>query len=200
MVWKGLFFPRSNKSIKSKQTKVTASEQAREKVTLKSAAAKVRKEEEKYDPAMKSAKLFFQYYNEHAIDKALQEVVAEKCTIYMKSDMTLTKEEFFGSVQHCIESFPDLRFDVGRYEKQPDGSVICYDVMVIGTHTGKPFGFGPYEPIDVVNPPVKVQNDPEDVQLIFDKDHKMTKYVFLTVGELSGPPGLYTQLGGFPVM
>lgn len=152
------------------------------------------------DRNLAQTELFFKYYNEHAIDKVVRELVADTCPIFMKSEQTLTKEEFFGSVQDCIDSFPDLRFEVGRMEKQPDGSVICYDVMVIGTHSGKPFGFGPFEPIDVKNPPVKIQNDPEDVQLFFDANNKMCKYVFLTMGDLSGPPGLYTQLGGFPIM
>ena len=64
-----------------------------------------------------------------------------------------------------------------------------------GTHTGKPFAFGPYPPIEPKG--VVVQDEP--IQLYLTIDEETSRIIHCDVqanGNMCGPPGFYTQIGG----
>jgi len=116
-------------------------------------------------------------------------------------------------------SFPDLKFsydcieeeqhkgDGGDENDQRDGSgpscpshsvVYVKNLTCCGTHTGPPFAFGPCPAIPTSNK--FVQNDPEDLCFTFAPDGKVAKLEVTARGENTGPAGLYSQLGGFPLL
>ena len=64
-----------------------------------------------------------------------------------------------------------------------------------GTHTGAPYGFGPYPAIEATGR--VVLNDPEEATITIDeKTGLITNMRFVAKGCRSGPPGFYEQIGG----
>lgn len=132
-------------------------------------------------------------------------------------DAPMTLDGFLGEWAKIFRSFPDFYLRVeGGIDEQPDGTVIAV-LNAGGTHTGTPYSFGPFPEIEATG--IKVANDPEYVELgsvIFTRinslrhrrplnrrvcftieDGKIKKFAVESVGgELTGPPGLYTQIGG----
>lgn len=150
------------------------------------------------DASVQLARKYFSLCNEQDYD-GMMAMTTEKTLFKLKEDSTMTADEFHGVVKDIWRSFPDFHFTIeGKVETQRDGSVVVEGIVVRGTHTAAPYGFGPFPPIDPdPQNPVKVENDRESVRIFF-QDGKIAKYVFETSGDLAGPPGIYTQLGGFP--
>lgn len=142
------------------------------------------------------AKEFFRAVNGRDINKA-RDFFHSDAVVEMVEGTKMDGVVFLGVLEDLFKSFPDFHIKRVPAELQRDGSVVFRGLVASGTHTGEPYGFGPYEAI----PPEgkKFVNDEEELQLFF-RDGKISRYVFLTVGKLSGPPGVYTQLGGFPLM
>ena len=106
-------------------------------------------------------------------------------------------EDFADGMVEIFASFPDFRFRRHTVKASRNGTVTASNSCACGTHTGKPFGFGPFEAIE---PSGKfVQNDPEDVIVSF-RDGKICRYDVHSRGFMTGPAGIYSQLGGFPAL
>jgi hypothetical protein len=92
-------------------------------------------------------------------------------------------------------SFPDFHL---YHEKIVDVSptqAMIVNLQATGTHTGAPYGFGPYPEISATV--IYCKNDYEDVTVTIDAETGMI--VCMTVvakGPSSGPPGFYDQIGG----
>jgi hypothetical protein len=107
-------------------------------------------------------------------------------------------EEWKEMLHNVANSFPDFKF---RYThvRHVNGVIILQGWRFSGTHTKAPFGFGPFEPI-----PAKgkyLENDPEESYFYFqpNKHEHFSKVSIYTMGDMTGPQGLYTQIGGFPM-
>ena len=95
-------------------------------------------------------------------------------------------------------SFPDFHFTCHEWVTT-DCGVIVVHAQASGTHTGAPYACGPCEPIDAAGS--KVCNDPEEFCFFFrEGQEKCCRMVVCAKGEMTGPPGLYTQIGGFPAL
>ena len=86
-----------------------------------------------------------------------------------------------------FQVFPDIKW---TYNKLSDDGIMDGPVTVTGTHTGGPFGIGPYPPIDTTG--IKCTNL-ETWKFTFENGKIKT---FEASGEMSGPPGFYLQIGG----
>jgi hypothetical protein len=108
-------------------------------------------------------------------------------------------EDFRETVENICRSFTDFNF---RYTKMRhvDGVIILQGFRACGTHNGDPFGFGPFEPLPAEGK--FVENDPEEAYFYFQaNNHKQfCRVAWYTMGDMTGPSGLYTQLGGFPLL
>ena len=113
-------------------------------------------------------------------------------------DMDMAWPHWVAEQEKIFASFPDFKFDYEKLEHR-SGAVVVRKVTCSGTHTGEPYGFGPCDPIEATG--VKVKNDPEELCFFFrEGEEKFCRITVYARGEMSGPAGIYTQLGGFPLM
>ena len=109
-------------------------------------------------------------------------------------------DDWVNAVEDVWKSFPDFNL---TYTSVEDGDkenvVIVHECVPSGTHTGEPFGFGPYEPIPASG--TRVVNAAETITVHLTPDGEICKWLVKVEGELTGPAGMYAQLpGGFPCM
>ena len=162
----------------------------------KSSSKKPLKVEDEHEN-VRLGKAFFRTINKHETAK-LRTMFLDDAKCEMTEGTIMEATMFLQVLDDLFKSFPDFHVSGARSPKlQPDGSIIFTGLEASGTHTGEPYGFGPYEKLPAEGK--RFVNDKETVQVFF-KDGKVARYVFLTHGRLSGPPGVYTQLGGFPLM
>lgn len=77
--------------------------------------------------------------------------------LFPEASMTVT--EYFEEQKSILASFPDFHLAAtSAIKEQQDGSV-SFHVRGRGTHTGAPYGFGPYPILEAKG--VRCQNDPE---------------------------------------
>jgi len=112
-------------------------------------------------------------------------------------ELCLNLEGYVGELKQIWASFPDLHFETTT--TADTGAVVTVDLQVSGTHSGVAYGFGPYDPIPTTGK--KVKNDSEYLTFHVDTScNKSTQLVGGTNGEMVGPQGFYTQIGGFPLL
>ena len=141
-------------------------------------------------------KEFLDAMNKHDMER-LTNLFHPDASVEMVEGTKMDGTTFLNSLQDIYYSFPDFAVTLPPAELQKDGSVIFRGIVGSGTHTGAPYGFGPFEPIPAAGK--KFRNDEESIQIHF-RESKIVRYVFLSIGMYSGPHGVYTQLGGFPLM
>eukprot|EP00977_Amphora_coffeiformis_P030324 scaffold46265_cov183-Amphora_coffeaeformis.AAC.4 len=140
------------------------------------------------------AELWLLYMNEHNL-KGMTDIVHDECTVnFVESQMPY--HEFSEEIKNLFSSFPDLSFAWNDVKQTSPNIVEIGVFQASGTHTGKPYGFGPYPPIESKG--IAVKNDPEKV-IIEVLQGKIKKVTFIPSSELTGPPGIYVQIGGFPI-
>ncbi|CAB9520645.1 expressed unknown protein [Seminavis robusta] len=149
----------------------------------------------------KVVRAYVQKLNDHDMDGA-KELIADGCVcIFTKADnMELEWTELAAEMVRIYDAFPDFnfRFDSSIDERKSDGVVVWSDVVPNGHHTGKPYGFGPCPAIETSGK--YAENSPETIYFHVNEQGKISKKVIECSGDMSGPPGLYTQIGGFPLM
>ena len=96
-------------------------------------------------------------------------------------------------IEKSAKSFPDAHFDFLE-TKVLDSKTLVLRVQYKGTHTGAPYGFGPYEAVPAKG--VSVKNDPERVTLTFADNGLLLSGRVEPEGKLTGWHGVYEQIGG----
>lgn len=114
-------------------------------------------------------------------------------------NMTLDLDGVTEEVQKMFDAFLDFKFMMRTPEESAvqEGVIVVHDFVATGTHTGKPFGIGPCEPIKGTGKFVLL--DAEEHHYYF-RDGKVCKEEVVPMGEMTGPMGIYIQIGGFPIM
>lgn len=146
------------------------------------------------------AEEYFRQLNDHNIQGAEQLLTDDYIVYFRSSDYELAWEDLAQEGQKILDAFPDYRFTYCRIETEMVGDevvVVVHNVTSGGTHTAKAYGFGPYDPIEPQG--AFVLNDPEETRFYF-RGNKIYKAEVTSKGQLNGPAGIYTQLGGFPLM
>ncbi|CAB9516591.1 expressed unknown protein [Seminavis robusta] len=139
--------------------------------------------------------------DEHNIEK-MQELTGEGCFFtFTDSETEMPASEFYGAVNETIQSFPDIHFFWKSMKVQGPSTnkskagmvVVVNDYYGIGKHTGKAYGFGPYPPVEPTGKTVRDEN----IEFTFTvSDGKIVDATIYAFGELVGPPGFYTKIGG----
>ncbi|CAB9502570.1 expressed unknown protein [Seminavis robusta] len=106
-------------------------------------------------------------------------------------------EDFAEESKKLSDSFPDFSIKHKSVSQGKDGVLKIHHAIASGTHSGAPYGVGPFPPIEASN--TRVVNDPEDMHITFH-DGRIQKIEWFAKGENVGPAGLYTQIGGFPLV
>lgn len=113
-------------------------------------------------------------------------------------DFEMEFEDYSREMENIFQAMPDVMFQyMTIVYNYTNNTVILQRMVTSGHHTDKPYAFGPCEPIEPTG--ARVRNSPETITYHF-RDGKICKQVVHAHGEMSGPPGIYTQLGGFPLM
>ena len=146
---------------------------------------------------------YFRLLNAHDIDGTSELTLCDDVvhTFYDQAGApvnTLSQKCFVVEIKKLFASFPDFSFThtVEPDPERPD-RIILRRAVVCGHHTGAPFALGPYPAIEATGKFVK--NDPIDSYLTFH-DGKICSYDAYARGPMTGPAGVYTQLGGFPLV
>ncbi|KAL7580567.1 hypothetical protein ACA910_003689 [Epithemia clementina (nom. ined.)] len=112
---------------------------------------------------------------------------------FVDSGMEMLATHFYESLSIVFASLPDMRFHYKTIKSIDDNRVLVDKFFGYGTHTGAPYSFGPYPPIEAKG--AKFRDPPVEMTLTI-KDGKITHFVCDAKGTVVGPPGIYEQLGG----
>lgn len=104
-------------------------------------------------------------------------------------------EDVVAQWQALSASFTECDFRQTTPTKLTDPKTTEVNIRFSGTHTGAPFGFGPYPAIEAKG--IKCVNDPETFVFHWE-DEKVVRWDLIPKGEKTGPIGLYVQIGGYP--
>eukprot|EP00934_Nitzschia_sp_Nitz4_P000899 Nitzschia sp. Nitz4//scaffold345_size17508//16580//17173//NITZ4_008826-RA/size17508-processed-gene-0.14-mRNA-1//-1//CDS//3329548637//899//frame0 len=145
---------------------------------------------------MKLVMLWIEKLNKHSTEGFRDLVTDDYIVQFAEQEMNI--DSFLEECQGVWDAFPDFAYNGKSIEMRDDGVVVAHRFVAKGTHTGKAYGFGPYDPIAPNG--AAVENDPETSYFFF-KQGKICKQVVSYIdGDMTGPAGLYTQLGGFPLL
>lgn len=148
--------------------------------------------DEKDTPAVEALKAFLSILNRGAMDELSQLFEQDADVVFVDAHMGVA--EYAEEMVRACKAFPDLSFEWVSVEDLGQDKAILRGLRAQGTHQG-PYGFGPYPTIEATQ--IKCKNDPEEVTLwINPATGKVRKALFVPKGELTGPPGFYTQIGG----
>ena len=144
-------------------------------------------------------KLYYQRFNDKNL-QAARDMFTEDATFTFPGDEEISLDQLFQESQRILDSLPDFKFSARLFEEvtRENGKsfVVVHDLIAEGgMHTGKPYQFGSYPPIEATGTYVK--NNPEEVRFHFEGE-KICRAKVVRAGQFSGPAGLYAQLGGRP--
>lgn len=101
---------------------------------------------------------------------------------------------FLQSVEELYESFPDICLSFDEIKEVEENVVKITNFRSQGTHTGKPFAFGPFPPVPTSG--LEVVEDPCQLTIRLSRG-KMSEFIIdMQPGDLVGPPGYYIKIGG----
>ncbi|CAB9505442.1 expressed unknown protein [Seminavis robusta] len=138
---------------------------------------------------------YWSLFNSHDLE-GCAEFLTNDCEVVLEDDCELPWHEMKIEFEGLFQSFPDIRFPYQKLEVKDNGMIIIQEMVASGTHTGKPFACFACESIQASGK--SVQNDPESITFHF-RDDKICKIVGKGEGAI-GPAGIYTQIGGFPLV
>ena len=133
----------------------------------------------------------------HEIQK-LQQFVTKDSSVAFREELEFTSWPDMERIQlqGLFDAFPDYELPCTKLEAGDSSVVILHEIIGSGTHTGAPYACGPCDPIKASGKSVKL--DPEYISFHFRED-KICKSKFEEKVKF-GPPGVYSQLCGFPLM
>lgn len=145
---------------------------------------------------------WIRYKDAHDVEK-MEELTDDNCYItFTDSETEMPAREFYEALRENYASFPDIHFfwrsmkvqgTNSNTSRNPGTVVVIKDYYGIGTHTGAPYHFGPYPPIERTN---KIVRD-ADIEFTFIvRDGKIVNATVYAFGEAVGPPAFYTKIGG----
>lgn len=144
--------------------------------------------------SIKLAKDLVELVSARQSSATMETLFAEDSTVKFP-ETELTSKCFFEYSDMLVKSFPDFRLEANGFQ-EIEPNVVQFTSVACGSHTGEPFSFGPFPPINATG---KVcRNDPETSKITV-VDGKIKRWVVTPTGEHSGFAGFYTQLGGLVI-
>lgn len=127
--------------------------------------------------------------------KGVRNLCADDFVCYYKgADNGIPVEMFLDTLLKLLASFPDVCCSFDEIQEVMDGVVRVTNFRSRGTHTGKPFGFGPYP--EVPTSQIVVESEPNHLTIEI-VNGKMTRYEIDPKGaQLVGSPLFYVRVGG----
>ena len=143
--------------------------------------------------AVQAAKRFVETFNSHDAE-SIAKTMSPTCSIeFIEAKMSC--DSFMEENRMVLKCFPDINFAYKSVKDIAPNVAFIDKLCVTATHTGAPYGFGPYPAIEPKG--YKIKNDPEDTTITIDPETGLiTRMKIVAHGRLSGPPGFYEQIGG----
>ena len=151
---------------------------------------------------LKTVSDFIGFMNEHNLEE-MKKLTSDKCDFwFIDSECEMPAREFYVTQHDLNQSFPDLHYHWksmsikgvnGPASKHPGTVVVVKRFFGVGAHTGKPYGFGPYPLVETTGK--KCWDSNMDCTFVV-QDGKICHVMVDAFGEVVGPPGFYTQIGG----
>ncbi|KAL7565495.1 hypothetical protein ACA910_012233 [Epithemia clementina (nom. ined.)] len=132
-------------------------------------------------------------FRKHDVDAALAMTMDGFMINWIDSGMDMLGKDFHESTKIAFASMPDFKFHYSSITSIDEERVVISNLYAYGTHTGAPFSFGPYPPLEAKG--AKFQDAPIELTATF-RNGKIAHSVCDAKGEMVGPPGMYEQLGG----
>lgn len=154
---------------------------------------------------------WFKCLNNHDLEAARTLITFEFVVVFQQDDsaQTMTWFEYRNECKSLFESLPDYTITLkgkmeAKDEVRPHGidsvAVMARGVTSTGTHRGWPYAFGnDSDPIPTQG--ACVESEPATVHFYFQNDRICKVHVKCQQkghGQIAGPAGIYTKLGGLP--
>ena len=112
------------------------------------------------------------------------------------AEINMKMTDFLNEFSRVFKAFPDLNFSWKNIKQVEPGVVEIGFFQVSGTHTGDSWGFEPFPAVAAEGR--RVKTDPE--RIVFETEGgKFKKITYIASSDQSGLPGIYRQIGGFPM-
>ena len=151
-------------------------------------------------PAIQLVRKYLYYKDAQNIEGMERLTTAKRCTFtFVDAEAEMTAKEFHQSMKEVFASFPNLHFfwkfmRITGVDAATQSTIVeVGDYFGIGKHEGRPYAFGPYEAIPATG---KTVRDEKILFTFFVKDGKIIKAIVDAFGDIVGPPGFYTKIGG----
>ena len=130
----------------------------------------------------------------------MERLTDENCVFnFVDAEAEMRARDFHEAMEDTFASFPNIHFFwkymriTGIDPKTQSTIVEVGDYFGVGKHEGKPYAFGPYEAIPATGITIR---DKKILFTFFVKDGKIRKATVDAFGDIVGPPGFYTKIGG----
>ncbi|CAB9529818.1 unknown protein [Seminavis robusta] len=145
-------------------------------------------------PNEKVITAFMNAWNNHtSLEETLSFFASPEVLVKFEDTPSITGGILAAEHDKLYKSFPDIKFTYECIKEDRAGQVVVEELRASATHTGEPYGFGPFPPVPTSNK--SVANDPERLWFTV-KDGKIVMMQVISLGDITGPPGFYVQIGG----
>eukprot|EP00934_Nitzschia_sp_Nitz4_P000673 Nitzschia sp. Nitz4//scaffold134_size62860//38414//38962//NITZ4_006331-RA/size62860-processed-gene-0.35-mRNA-1//1//CDS//3329535505//673//frame0 len=132
-------------------------------------------------------------FNYRTMDNLRRFAAPNSAFFFKGAERGMPLEAFIESMSTMHASFPDVAVTYDSIEEVRPGEVLVKNVTSHGTHTGAPFGFGPFPPIPKTG---KECTSQFNVLFTLEKGKLTEALVEPRAGQLMGPANYYLQIGG----
>lgn len=145
---------------------------------------------------IKAAQCLMHRFQNYPSDEDMMKLfLSEESEMVPEDNPPVPANAVAGVVRGVHDSFPDVQFTYKSIIPDGEDNVTIEGIKVFGTHTGKPYSMVPG-----VFPPIQatgkyIENDEESFYLTM-VDGKIQTLQILSYGKVTGPAGLYEQIGG----
>ena len=131
------------------------------------------------------------------VEAFLEPFTSKRATLKPEDFPALDMETFARVSEMVVRSFPDIHFQYkGIHESPTDPNLIVVDgFYCTATHTGAPYTFAPGVLPAIPTTGIAIRNDEENLYFTM-VDGKIDAIALVAYGCLTGPAGLYEQIGG----
>ncbi|CAB9496817.1 expressed unknown protein [Seminavis robusta] len=131
--------------------------------------------------------------NHQSMDQLLNFFSSPEVEVKFEDAPSITAAMWASETEKLSKSFPDIQYSYESIKQDHHGLVVVEELQVSGTHSGEPYSFAYFPPVPTTNK--HIINDPERVWFKV-KDGKIALVQDISLGDLTGPPGFYVQIGG----
>jgi len=148
------------------------------------------------NPQIEIAKAWMESSNKRKNDEMLAAFMSPKCKVYLEDGFNTTAQTFCDEMGRIYQSFPDFKFTYESVCTEGTNTVVINGMYASGTHTGAPYSCDPRKFPEIPATNKHIVNEEERFVFKFTDDNKLKSFQVVAIGGMTGPAGLYEQVGG----